>query len=57
MLGGATLEGPVIFGGILFLLHLIKLKLRKRLGSGRMGEGKVQLPFGDADEFIPLPEK
>ena len=58
MLGGATLEGPRYIWWNFVSSSLEKIEAAKKdWAAGEWEKGRFQLPFGDADEFIPLPEK
>ena len=58
MLGGATLEGPRYIWWNFVSSSLDKIEAAKKdWAAGEWEKGRFQLPFGDADEFIPLPEK
>ena len=58
MLGGATLEGPRYIWWNFVSSSLEKIEAAKKdWAAGEWEKGRFQLPFGDMDEFIPLPEK
>ena len=58
MLGGATLEGPRYIWWNFVSSSLDKIEVAKKdWAAGEWEKGRFQIPFGDADEFIPLAEK
>ena len=58
LLGGATLEGPRYIWWNFVSSSNEKIEAAKKdWAAGEWEKGRFQLPFGDADEFIPLPDK
>ncbi len=58
LLGGATLEGPRYIWWNFVSSSKEKIEAAKKdWAAGEWEKGRFQLPFGDADEFIPLPDK
>ena len=58
LLGGATLEGPRYIWWNFVSSSLEKIEVAKTdWAAGEWENGRFQLPIGDKDEFIPLPNK
>ena len=58
LLGGATLEGPRYLWWNFVSSSKEKIEQAKKdWGAGEWEKGRFQLPPGDRDEFIPLPDK
>ena len=58
LLGGATLEGPRYLWWNFVSSSKEKIEqAKKEWAAGEWEKGRFQLPPGDSDEFIPLPDK
>ena len=58
LLGGATLEGPRYLWWNFVSSSEEKIKIAKKdWAAGEWEKGRFQLPQGDSEEFIPLPDK
>ena len=58
LLGGATLEGPRYIWWNFVSSSLEKIEFAKEdWAAGEWEKGRFQLPIGDTEEYIPLPDK